>query len=95
MQSLTPMIRVKRKPNIDCLPRIRRSRSTSHTPQRPWEQDTSKNTNGLIGPFFPKDTDFSQVSHYRIKRVLYLLNERPRKVRHRKTPVETFKDLFH
>lgn len=46
----------------------------------PWERGTNENTNGLIRQFFPKGTDFTQVSVAEIKRVQALLNDRPRKV---------------
>src|SRR5680860_1040718 len=64
-------------------------------PQRPWERGTNENTNGLIRQFFPKGTDFGQVSHYQIQRVQQLLNGRPRKVLNWKTPFETFNERLH
>ena len=46
----------------------------------PWERGTNENTNGLIQQFFPKGTEFAQVTHAEIKRAQALLNDRPRKV---------------
>ena len=46
-------------------------------PSSPWDGGTNENANGLIGEFFPRGTDFNQVTAGEIK---YVLNERPRKV---------------
>lgn len=60
----------------------------------PWERATNENTNGLVRQFFPKGTDFNQVSRKEIKRVEKLLNGRPRKVLHWKKPQEVFDELL-
>lgn len=59
-------------------------------PHSPWERGTSENTNMLIRDFFPKGTDFSKVSNYRLKKVETLLNDRPRQVLTFYTPNEVF-----
>ena len=59
-------------------------------PYASWERGTNENTNGLIRDFWPKGTDFTQLSKYQIKKVQKLLNERPRKVLNWKTPAEVF-----
>lgn len=59
-------------------------------PGAPWERGTNENTNGLIRQYFPKGTDFSQVSARDIKRVERELNDRPRKALHWKKPDEVF-----
>ena len=59
-------------------------------PQSPWERGTNENTNGLIRQFFPKGTDFRKVSSRSIRRVEYLLNDRPRKVLDWDKPCEAF-----
>jgi IS30 family transposase len=57
-------------------------------PYRAWQRGTNENTNGLLRQFFPKDTDFSRISHQEVARVEALLNERPRKRLGYRTPVE-------
>lgn len=59
-------------------------------PHSPWERGTSENTNSLVRDFFPKETDFSKISNYKIQRVQELLNDRPRKVLNWYTPREVF-----
>lgn len=54
----------------------------------PWERGTNENFNGLLRQFFPKGTDFNQVTGYQINRVQDLLNGRPRKVLNWETPFE-------
>jgi len=63
-------------------------------PASPWQRGTNENTNGLIRDFFPKKTDFKNVSNYEIKRAQKLLNERPRKVLDWRTPKECFAELL-
>jgi len=64
-------------------------------PYSPWERGLNENTNGLIRKFYPKGTDFSEVSDADILRVQNLINERPRKSLNYKTPKEVlFKDLL-
>ncbi len=57
-------------------------------PHSPWERGTNENTNGLIRDYFPKGTDFSQISRRRIRQVQKELNERPRNVLNWDTPIE-------
>lgn len=52
------------------------------------DRGSNENVNGLIRRFFPKKTDFAQVSDEEIGRVEYLLNSRPRKRHGGKTPLE-------
>lgn len=59
-------------------------------PRSPWQRGTNENTNGLIRQYYPKGTDFREVSVEDIKRVQYELNTRPRKVLDYKTPLEVY-----
>lgn len=63
-------------------------------PYAPWQRGTNENTNGLIRQFFPKGTDFRTITRRQIKYVQKLLNERPRKTLHWKTPKEAFQQLL-
>ncbi len=59
-------------------------------PYASWERGINENTNGLIRQYFPKDTDFNQVSDKDIAHVMERLNNRPRKTRGCRSPNELF-----
>jgi len=61
----------------------------------PWERGTNENTNGLLRQFFPKGTDFTQVSIEELKRAQDLLNDRPRRVLHWQKPHEVLSMVLH
>ncbi len=63
-------------------------------PHSPWQRPTNENTNGLVRWYFPKGTDFSQVSDAEVARVQDLLNDRPRKVLGWATPREILAQQF-
>ncbi len=44
-----------------------------------WQRGLNENTNGLLRRYFPKGTDFSQISHEQLAVVVDNLNNRPRK----------------
>lgn len=58
-----------------------------------WERGSNENANGLIRRFFPKRTDFRDVSDEEIQWVERLLNSRPRKRLGWKTPYEVFYEV--
>ncbi|WP_196161829.1 IS30 family transposase, partial [Reinekea sp. G2M2-21] len=62
-------------------------------PYASWERGINENTNGLIRQYFPKGTDFNEVSDEDIKRVMDKLNDRPRKTRACRSPNELFMGL--
>lgn len=59
-------------------------------PYHSWERGTNENTNGLVRWYFPKGTDFANVSEEEIAAVEYALNTRPRKRLGYRTPLEVF-----
>jgi IS30 family transposase len=59
-------------------------------PGCPYQRGTNENTNGLIRQYFPKGTDFRDVTHYEVREVENLLNNRPRKCLGFRTPTEVF-----
>ena len=61
-------------------------------PYSSWERGTNENTNGLIRRFFPKGTDFNQITLKQLKDAQNNLNDRPRKVLGFKTPNEKMND---
>lgn len=59
-------------------------------PYSSWERGINENTNGLIRQYFPKGTDFNQVSEQQVALVMQRLNQRPRKTRGYRSPTELF-----
>jgi transposase, IS30 family len=59
-------------------------------PGCPYQRGTNENTNGLIRQYFPKGTDFRDVSHAEVREVENLLNHRPRACLGFRTPTEVF-----
>jgi IS30 family transposase len=58
-----------------------------------WQRGTNENTNGLIRQYFPKGTDFSDVSHRAVAELQSSLNDRPRKRLGYRTPREVLTTL--
>lgn len=54
------------------------------------ERGSNENANGLFRRFFPKQTDFAQITDAAVARAEYLINTRPRKRFGGLTPVEVF-----
>lgn len=57
-------------------------------PFHSWERGLNENTNGLLRDFFPKGTDFSTVSREELAHAVELINNRPRRSLHFRTPKE-------
>lgn len=54
------------------------------------QRGTNENTNGLIRQYFPKGTDFQNVSNAELRKVVDKLNDRPRKRLGYRTPAQVF-----
>ena len=61
-------------------------------PYHSWEKGSVEQVNGLIRRFFPKGTNFHRLEHPVIHRIETLLNNRPRKCLHYRTPYEVFRE---
>jgi IS30 family transposase len=59
-------------------------------PGCPYQRGTNENTNGLIRQYFPKGTDFRDITHNQVRNVERLLNNRPRACLGFRTPSEVF-----
>ena len=59
-------------------------------PYHSWERGTNENFNGLVREFFPKGSNFANITKKEIKRIENLLNNRPRKRLNYYTPREIF-----
>lgn len=59
-------------------------------PGRPYQRGTNENTNGLLRQFYPKGSDFRDISHHDVRQTEELLNDRPRACLGYRTPREVF-----
>lgn len=57
-------------------------------PHSPWQKPSVENQNGLVRQFFPKGTNFHEISTLQVNQVMNTLNNRPRKSLGFKTPAE-------
>jgi IS30 family transposase len=57
-------------------------------PYHSWERGLNENTNGLLRDFFPKGTDFRTVNKEELDHAVNLINNRPRRSLHFRTPQE-------
>jgi len=63
-------------------------------PYHSWEKGTVENINGIIRRFFPKKTNFDNISLKEIKYVENWINNRPMKVLNFKTPNEKYAEII-
>lgn len=59
-------------------------------PGCPYQRGTNENTNGLLRQYYPKGTDFREISHYDVRLIENLINHRPRACLDFQTPAEVF-----
>lgn len=55
-------------------------------PYHSWERGTNENTNGLLRQYFPKGMDFRSITQEALDKVVYEINNRPRKRLNWQTP---------
>ena len=63
-------------------------------PYSSWERGSNENTNGLIRRFFPKGTDFNNISKEELEIVQNKINNRPKKILGFRTPKEVKNQLL-
>lgn len=64
-------------------------------PYHSWERGANENLNGLIRQYFPKKYTFENITKQEIEKVIYNLNNRPRKRFGYKTPNEIFAEKLN
>ena len=57
-------------------------------PHSPWQRGLNENTNDILRFFYPKGTDFLNVSLEEFQNVVHLINSRPRKCLGYLSPIE-------
>ena len=63
-------------------------------PHSPWQRPTNENLNGLVRDFYPKGTNFRDITDTQIAEMQDLLNGRPRRVLQWHTPTEKMAELL-
>jgi transposase, IS30 family len=61
-------------------------------PYASWQRGTNENTNGLLRRYFPKGSDFREVTQETLAAAVKKLNHRPRKCLGYRTPHEVFQE---
>jgi IS30 family transposase len=63
-------------------------------PYASWQRGANENANGLVRWYYPKGTNFDEVSKAELKRVQDAINNRPRKSLGYKKPIEIFNSIL-
>ena len=77
---------------------ISKQRNTNYyfaTPYHSWERGANENLNGLIRQYFPKKTDFNNLSNEQPKNIENKLNHRPRKRFNYQNPIFVINQLLN
>ncbi|XPP27300.1 MAG: IS30 family transposase [Leucobacter sp.] len=64
-------------------------------PHSPWQRGTNENTNGLIRDFYPKGTNFNEITDAELAETQRLLNIRPRRVLGYRKPADMMNELIN
>ncbi|MDE2366263.1 MAG: IS30 family transposase, partial [Betaproteobacteria bacterium] len=59
-------------------------------PYSAWQRGTNENTNGLLRRYFPKGSNFRNITPEMLAAAVKILNHRPRKCLGYRTPYEVF-----
>jgi IS30 family transposase len=62
-------------------------------PYSAWQRGTNEHVNGRLRRYFPKGTDFADVTDEELADIVHEINNRPRKVLGFATPAEIFQEL--
>lgn len=63
-------------------------------PYHSWERGSNEHANGMIRRYFPKGTNFDSITEEEIRRVVDLINNRPRKILWYKSAAQVFHEHF-
>lgn len=61
-------------------------------PYHSWERGSNEHANGMIRRYFPKRTNFDDITEEEMQRVVDLINNRPRKILGYKTALQVFNE---